>query len=98
MIKVILKRANGSIYWREEFKTLQEADKWIKNEQSKSYWLDTNIVETIDKTAEVEAEKEAAAIAYTEKLAQKELAASKLVGIGGLTATEINALFGTELE
>jgi len=96
MINVILKRANGTIYWTEVFKNLQDAQKWVKEEISKKYWVQSNIVEIEDKTAEKAAEAAAILQAYNDKVALKETGAAKLLA-SGLTKAELNALFGTEL-
>lgn len=97
MITLTIKKANGDIYWTERFKTTAEKDKWLAIEQAKPYWRGDFTLEVLDKTADIAAAEQAAKDAFNAKLGNIETAAAKLVGIGGLTAAEINALFGTRL-
>lgn len=97
MIILIIKRADDSVYWKEVFQSQQEADKWLAEEQTRKYWDDTYTYEFIDNTADEIAKIEAAKIIDDARKVSKLSGAGKLVGIGGLTKAEINALFGTGL-
>jgi len=97
MIILTIKKSNGDVYWVERFKTTAEKNKWLASEQAKPYWSDDFTLEVVDRTTDIAAAEQAAKDAFNTKIGNIETAAAKLVGIGGLTAAEVNALFGTRL-
>ena len=38
MIKLEIKNADGSLYWKETFNTQEECDKWLAEEKTRKYW------------------------------------------------------------
>lgn len=38
MVKLEIKKADGSIYWTEHFITVAEKDKWLAEEMTRPYW------------------------------------------------------------
>jgi hypothetical protein len=38
MITLTIKRVDGSTYWVDHFNTQDECDKWLAEEQTRSYW------------------------------------------------------------
>jgi hypothetical protein len=50
MFELIVKKSNGEFHWREHFNSLEDAQKWIREEQTRSYWDKSLIFEITDKT------------------------------------------------
>lgn len=98
MIILIIKRSDNTIYWKEAFNSLEEAQKWLAIEQTRKYWDETFTHEFIDNSSDEAAQQEADQAIEDARKASKLSGAGKLVGIGGLTKAEINALFGTSLK
>ena len=38
MIELVIKYENGSVYWKENFNSQEECDKWLDNEKAQPYW------------------------------------------------------------
>lgn len=41
MIKMTIERADKSIYWENPFNSLEDAKKWLEEEQTRPYWDET---------------------------------------------------------
>jgi hypothetical protein len=50
MFELLIKKLDGSIHWKEHFNTIEDAQKWITEEQTRTYWDATNTFEITDKT------------------------------------------------
>lgn len=50
MFELIIKYANGSVYWREYFKSMDLLNAWLALEQTRSYWLQEFTTQTVDHT------------------------------------------------
>jgi LmbE family N-acetylglucosaminyl deacetylase len=53
-LKLIIKKEDGSEYWREHFNTIEAADAWLETEQTRPYWVDSYTSELIDITEYVD--------------------------------------------
>lgn len=45
-VKLIIKRADNSVYWTEHFNSQAECDKWLLEEKTRPYW-DNSFIEEI---------------------------------------------------
>lgn len=50
MFEIIIKQADGSVYWTEHFGSLAKAEEWIAEEQTRKYWNKTYTYEILDRT------------------------------------------------
>ncbi len=50
MFRLIIKRADASIYWTEHFNSLNELNLWLAKEQLRPYWLQEYTTEITDLT------------------------------------------------
>lgn len=55
--ELIIKHPDGQVYWKENFDTKVELNRWLANEKLQPYWKKDFIVEVVDNSAAVEAEK-----------------------------------------
>lgn len=70
MVYLTILKPDGSVYWKETFRTKNEADKWVDSEKKKPYWIkDFSIV--IDDKTEEEALEEARKKVEAEAVQQK---------------------------
>jgi len=53
MVNLKIKKANGEIYWVENFNTKKECDKWLAEEKTRPYWKKDFTFEIEDKTEEI---------------------------------------------
>lgn len=58
MVYLTILKPDGSVYWKETFRTRSEADKWVDNEKKKPYWIQDFSITLDDKTAEEAIEDE----------------------------------------
>jgi hypothetical protein len=63
MFKLIIKRADNSIYWVEYFHSQNELTRWLTVEMTRPYWLPEFTTETIDMTPPPPSQDELDAIA-----------------------------------
>lgn len=38
MVELVIKNPDGSVYWKSVFNTAEEANKWLSEEETRSYW------------------------------------------------------------
>jgi hypothetical protein len=50
MTNLLIKKADGSLYWSENFYSLNEAEGWLAEERSRPYWKPEYTWEFVDKT------------------------------------------------
>lgn len=50
MFELIIKYANGSVYWVERFQTQTELENWLASERTRPYWKSEFTTETVDHT------------------------------------------------
>jgi hypothetical protein len=50
MFELIIRAADGSIYWSERFNSQSEAQKWLAEEQTRKYWKPEFTTQIIDHT------------------------------------------------
>lgn len=50
--ELIIKRADGSVYWRDGFNSREEAERWLASEQTRPYWDPLFTVEHVDRSKE----------------------------------------------
>jgi hypothetical protein len=62
MITLTIRKADNSIYWTEYFNSVDEANKWLDIERTRSYWIQSYTTQIIDNTPP-QPEKDAAAAA-----------------------------------
>lgn len=60
MINLIIKEVDGSVYWTECFDAAAAAEAWLKEEQSRPYWVEGRTFEIVDNSKEEKAKKDAA--------------------------------------
>lgn len=54
MVKIVITRKDGSVYWTEAFNSMQEATAWVDEERTRPYWDPDFVVDIQDGTAEAE--------------------------------------------
>jgi hypothetical protein len=50
MLKLTIKKSDGSVYWIEHFNSLGALNKWLSAEQTRPYWNESFTTETEDLT------------------------------------------------
>lgn len=68
--ELVIKNADGSVYWTEGFDSRLDLNTWLKEEKSRPYWKKNFVVEELDNSKAVEkaeAATEAARAAFEEK-------------------------------
>lgn len=45
-VKLIIKNADGSPYWKENFDSQEKCDAWLDEEKTRPYWKSDHIIET----------------------------------------------------
>lgn len=50
MITLTILRSDGSTYWTEYFNDMPAADRWIADEQTRSYWDESWTYNIVDNT------------------------------------------------
>lgn len=63
MFELIIRKKNGDIYWIERFSSLQDAQEWLTEEQTRPYWNPEYESEITDKTPPPPTQDELDAIA-----------------------------------
>lgn len=58
--ELVIKYADGSVYWKENFNSRLELDAWVNREKTRPYWKHNFTTEIVDNTAAIEAAKKAA--------------------------------------
>lgn len=48
MFKLLIKKQNEELYWKESFDSLEELNLWLDEEKARSYWDNNNIIEILD--------------------------------------------------
>lgn len=91
MIKLIVLKKDGSLYWSDHFEDQESAQKWIDEEQTRSYWDKENTYSF----EEIQVGPTAEAIAEMEQSNNDRASAiDKISKLAKLTPGEITALFG----
>jgi hypothetical protein len=91
MIKLEIKKPDGSIYWTEHFNNQADGDKWLAEEKTRKYW-DVNYAHVFtDLTPPVDPSKEAAEKAKVEKKLKDFGDLAKLKP-GDVTSANINSI------
>ena len=72
MFILTIKNDDESVYWREEFDTRLALNTWLKYEQSRPYWNKKFKTEVVDRTAEVQAERDKAEAYFQKELVDRE--------------------------
>jgi hypothetical protein len=63
---LIIKNADGSIYWTENFNSKRELNGWLNEEKTRPYWKKEFTTEIIDNSDAIKAQEEAVAEQTTE--------------------------------
>jgi hypothetical protein len=73
MIKLVIKQADGSVYWTEHFNLLSDLNKWLNEERNRPYWKQDFTTEMTDLTPPppTQAELDAIAALASQKQALK---------------------------
>ncbi len=50
MFKLTIKKADGTIYWTQKFKSMDALNKWLDEEKTRAYWSSTYTTEIADLT------------------------------------------------
>lgn len=50
MFELIIKFADGTVYWRERFISLYYLNRWLSVEQTRPYWKQEFVTEIVDHT------------------------------------------------
>ena len=96
MIVLTILNADGNVMWVQHFNDMESCDKWIAEEQTRSYWNPSNTYTVQDNrpTPEQLAQLEQQMIADKEAREQlKQSAKAKLKALG-LTDEEVLAILG----
>ena len=61
MITLTIKKADNSIYWVERFNSQAHADKWLAEEMTRPYWLNSYVATSVETLPPVPTAEEIAA-------------------------------------
>ncbi len=50
MFTLIIKYANGTVYWTDHFNSMDDLNSWLDVEKTRSYWKEEFTTEVIDNT------------------------------------------------
>jgi hypothetical protein len=81
MVTLVIKYANGEVYFVQVFNTLQEAQDWLSLEQKRTYWKKDFIVEIVDKTQEIKDYETANELKIKKQLEDEKTAKDSLAAV-----------------
>lgn len=94
MFELIIKNSDGSEYWKERFNSSAQAQRWIEEEKTRSYWKKDFTYEVIDHSPPPESDVDREARETVETTKRAALAAlrarlNELDSQADLTAAEV---------
>jgi len=89
MFQLLIKKADGSLYWKEHFNLLSDLNTWLTEERKRKYWKEEFTTEVIDLTpTPPTAEELAAEAARKTQIQALKIRIKELDALSDLTAAE----------